>query len=104
MAKSAPRFKWKFTYVRGWEGHRLGERIVKPERDYPEYAVKLSVTPYSVERRWRWSVERNYDAYGKLMPDGIEHGWVAYGDSVEDARKRAMSEAEAAYVLWWAGK
>ena len=74
MAKSAPRFKWKFTYVRGWEGHRLGERIVKPERDYPEYAVKLSLTPYSRDRRWHWSVERNYELRGKLMLDELASG------------------------------
>jgi len=104
MAKGVPRFKWRFTYVRGWEGHRLGERIVKPERDYPGYAVKLSLTPYSRDRRWRWSVECNREVRGKLILDEPASGWVMYGDSVEDARKRAMQEAEAAYLALRPGK
>lgn len=106
MAKSAPRFKWKFTYVRGWEGHRLGERIVKPERDYHTYAVMLTVAALSwVEpKRWRWNVEQYHERRGHLYMELLATGAVEFGNDVVVARERAMREAEAAYLWWRAGK
>lgn len=103
MRKSSlPRFKWTYTHVRGWEGHRLRERILKPEYDYPVYAVMLTLTAYNwlEPKRWRWNIERYQEQRGTLQMQSLASGEVEFGADVVAARERAMRAAEAAYIAF----
>ena len=97
---SPPKFKWVYTLVRGWEGHRLRERILKPEYDYPVYAVMLTLIAYNwlEPKHWHWNVERYYEHRGKLRSETLAQGEVEFGADVVAARERAMRAAEAAYL------